>query len=564
MSQLPPGSPDSDSGGPHHGETHTELNYLARSGALAFGGQILSALLAFGFSLAVSHLFRAVGTGAFFEAVAVFTVASYIGAMGADTGLTRMLPYFKVHGRSRDIIPVLPIALGPSLVVTCAMAVALYVWAPDLARIVTHVPTQASGVGSGNHNFTEYMHTLAPFLPLSTLAGVLVAGARGFDSMWPAVSIQNILVPVTRLLLLLTFVLAGWGALAVGLAWAIPLVLGAAGCIMALQLLVKRFGGDDREQAAPTPRRPLAKEFWSYAAPRGVGATFSFIVLWLDIVLVGALASTRQAGIYAVASRYVILATFPMVALGFAIAPQISRLLAAHLIAQTRRVFQAGTAWLVSLAWPACIIMGVFAPILMRLFGTEFIAGGTSLSILSAAMLLNTGAGSCGVVLVMAGRTGINLVIAALGAVIDVGGNFILIPHLGMRGAAIAWAATMVVVNGLTVAYLFRAFALHPFGRATVRVALSSLLCFGLLGVILRAALGASWTALTIAVAVGIPCYLALLWRSRDELGLHAFKALAAGKMAGNASETASRVDELTLIHAPLAPVNGSAFGSDT
>ena len=45
-----------------------------------------------------------------------------------------------------------------------------------------------------------------------------------------------------------------------------------------------------------------------------LASAFSLIVLWLDVVLVGALASTRQAGIYAVASRCVILATFPMVA----------------------------------------------------------------------------------------------------------------------------------------------------------------------------------------------------------------------------------------------------------
>jgi O-antigen/teichoic acid export membrane protein len=512
----------------------------------------VSALLAFGFSLAVGHLFRAVGTGAFFEVVALFTVASYIGTMGADVGLTRILPYLKVHGRTRDIRRVIPVAVLPSVLITCALAVGLFVWAPALAHLVTHVPSRGAPASGGGHDFIEYLRIVAPFLPLATLTGVLVAGARGFDSMWPAVAVQNIIVPIARLLLLMVFLLAGLGAVAVGLSWGIPVILGAVGCLMALRLLASRAGSPGEGSDASTPLPRLAVEFWSYAAPRGVGAAFSFIVLWLDIVLVGALASTRQAGVYAIASRYVILATFPMVALGFAIAPQISRLVSSGQLDATRRIFQAGTAWLVSLAWPGCLVMGVFAPLLMRVFGKEFVSGSTSLSILCLAMLINTGAGNCGVVLAMTGRTGINLMVAALGAVVDVGGNVVLVPHIGMRGAALAWAATMVLVNGLTVAFLVKAFGLHPFGRATVRVGVSSLLCFGGIGLALRGLLGPTWVALIIAVALGLPAYLALIWRSRHELGLHAFRALATsqGLEAGDPNGAAG-------------PVTTPSFGAD-
>ena len=67
--------------------------------------------------------------------------------------------------------------------------------------------------------------------------------------------------------------------------------------------------------------------------------------------------------------------------------------------------------------------MAIFSPVIMRLFGREFVAGATTLSILSVAMLVNTGCGSCGVVLSMTGRTVANLTIAFLAAAVDVGGN---------------------------------------------------------------------------------------------------------------------------------------------
>ena len=505
-----------------------EIGILARSGSLALVGQVTSAVLAFAFALAVGHLFHAVATGAFFIAVALFTVCSFVATLGADSGLTRSLPHLAVHGRSRDVYRVLIVAVVPPVLVSAAMAVLLWRYAPQLAHVVTNAPQHGTVRANGTQTFTTYLRLLVPFLPLATLTAVLVAGARGLDAMWPAVVVQNTVVPSVRVLLLLVLVGAGAGVTAVGVAWSLPLVFGTVGCVMAVRSLSgrRRAVVDLADDTAPRSWADLSREFWVYAAPRGAGSAFSLIVLWLDVVLVGALASTRQAGIYAVASRYVILATFPMVALGFAIAPQISRLFARGLLRQAGDVYKAGTAWLVALSWPACLFIAIFSPILMRLFGREFVAGASSLTILAVAMLANTGCGSCGVVLSMTGRTVANLTIAFLAAAADIAGNFLLVPDWGMRGAAIAWAVAMLIANGGTLLVLVRQFGLHPFGRATIRFGLSAMVCFGVLGIAVRLGLGPTLPGACVAGTVGSACYLALVWRWRSELGLRRGAAL--------------------------------------
>jgi O-antigen/teichoic acid export membrane protein len=507
-----------------------EIGLLARSGSLALIGQITSAILAFAFALAVGHLFHAVATGAFFIAVALFTVCGFIATLGADSGLTRSLPHLTVHGRSQDVYRVLIIAVIPPMLVSAAMAILLWSFAPQLAHVVTNAPAHGTVHADGTQTFTTYLRLLVPFLPLATLTAVLVAGARGLDSMWPAVAVQNTVVPSVRLILLFALVAAGAGVTAVGVAWSLPLVFGAVGCIMAVRSLSARRQAslDGAADSNPGSWASLSGEFWGYAAPRGLGSAFSLIVLWLDVVLVGALASTRQAGIYAVASRCVILATFPMVALGFAIGPQISRLFARGLLHQAGDVYKAGTAWLVALAWPVCLFMAVFSPVVMRLFGKEFVAGATTLTILSVAMLVNTGCGSCGVVLSMTGRTVANLTIAFLAAAVDIVGNFLLVPHWGMRGAALAWAAAMIIANGGTLLVLVKQFGLHPFGRPTIRVGLFAVLCFGLVGVGVRLGMGATFVGAYVAGAIGTAAYCALVWRWRHELGLSNGKALIA------------------------------------
>ena len=220
----------------------------------------------------------------------------------------------------RDVYRVLIVAMVLPVLASSAMAVLLWRFAPQLAHVVTNAPQHGSVHANGTQTFTTYLRLFVPFLPLATLTAVLVAGARGLDAMWPAVVVQNTVVPSVRGVLLLVLVGGGVGTTAVGVAWSLPLVFGTVGCVMAVRSLSakRRFVSHAGTEDGPQSWRNLSREFRGYAAPRGAGSAFSLIVLWLDVVLVGALASTRQAGIYAVASRYVILATFPMVALGFA------------------------------------------------------------------------------------------------------------------------------------------------------------------------------------------------------------------------------------------------------
>ena len=198
------------------------------------------------------------------------------------------------------------------------------------------------------------------------------------------------------------------------------------------------------------------------------------------------------------------------------------------LLRQAGDVYKAGTAWFIALAWPACLFMAVFSPVIMRLFGKEFVAGATTLIILAVAMLVNTGCGSCGVVLSMTGRTVANLTIAFVAAAADVGGNFLLVPHLGMRGAAHRLGRRHGHRQRRDLDVLVKQFGLHPFGRATIRVGFFAVLCFGLFGVVVRLALGPTFAGAYVAGAVGTAAYCALVWRWRHELGLSSGKAFIA------------------------------------
>jgi hypothetical protein len=76
-------------------------------------------------------------------------------------------------------------------------------------------------------------------------------------------------------------------------------------------------------------------------------------------------------------------------------------------------------------------------------------------------------------------------------------------------------------VNNVAPLAEVRAFLkVHPFGRGFPVAAGSSLLCYGVLGMLLRVTIGTTIPALVICIVVGTAGYAWLLWRFRDRVEL--------------------------------------------
>ena len=406
-----------------------ELRLLTRGSSFGFIGQAANALLAFAFSLAVGRLFHAQGTGTFFEALAIFTIASNVGDLGADDGLNWSLPRLRASGRFTDIRRLLPIACIPVLVLSSLLAVGLFVYAVPLAHLFNH--------GHNSTHLSSFIRILCPFVPVAALVEVLIAGTRGFDRVWPLAAIWSVIMPIGRLVLLPLFLAAGIGLLAVAYAWSIPIVLGAAAMFWTLWTFVVKEHRTVVEDGTTTPARDLARTFWFFSAPRALASICAMALVWLDVLLVGYLISVRMAGIYGVANRYLVVVTFALAAAGGTIGPQVSRLLAKGKVEDVRRLYQTATGWVVAIGWPLSLTLALFAPLFMRLFGAEFRAGATALTILALMMLYVAATGNNMVVLVMSGRTSTSLWVGVVTLALNVGANLYLIPRLGINGAAL-------------------------------------------------------------------------------------------------------------------------------
>jgi O-antigen/teichoic acid export membrane protein len=493
-------------------EERGPLGDLASGSVLTIGGVIATGLLNFLVVVAVTRGLGSDGAGMFFQAVALFSILASLADLGASAGLVRTIPRFRALARTSDIRSIVALAAWPVGLTACVTAAVLVVFAPQIASII----------GLGTPDGPVAIRTLAVFLPLAAVSSVCLAAIRGFGTMLPYVALENVAKPLLRPLLVIAGLSLGVGVPGVLLAWAVPLGLTLPVAAIVLAALIRRLGEASRETDGGSAR--LASEFWRFSAPRGLAGIFQVAMVWMGVLLLGALGSTTDAGVYGAVGRLVGLGVFAIEGVRLALAPQISGALAEEDREGARVLYRVGTWWLIALSWPMYLTLATFGPVILSLFGSEFVRGQNALFVNSMAMLIGVGTGNVTVVLLMGGKSVWALANTTIALLVNVVLSILLIPPLGITGAAVAWGASVVVNNVVPLWQVWRFLGLDPFGRGFFIVASLSTICFGGIGLIMRMIFGPTIIGLLVFALPACALYVVLLYRFRGPLRLAAVR----------------------------------------
>jgi O-antigen/teichoic acid export membrane protein len=501
---------DTGSAAPHRDtQTTSDIRILARGGTLAVAGLALGAVLQFLVVIALTRGLDKGTAGALLETIAFFTIVSNAANLGAEVGVVRDVPKLVGEGRVGDVRRLLVTASWPPAALGLLLAIVAFAAAVPLADVLFDAAHRGAGA--------SYIRVVVFGLPLASLTAIALAATRGFGTMVPYVAIQNLVLPALRVLLVVAAVAAGLGGALVLLGWTLPIAATAGAAAVALRRLVLRREAESPPAAAG---RVDAGAFWRFAAPRAVASIFEITVLMLDVVLVGALRSAREAAVYAAASRLVLFGGFLLLAVSRPLAPQFSRLFSRGDVRTAGSLYHIATWWGMLAAWPLYITLAVFAAPVMNIFGPGFSAGATTLVILSLAYMFDLGTGNMNLLLLMSGKSSLNLANSGLALALNVGLNFALIPPLGIKGAAIAWAASIVAYNLAAAVEIRVLFGLELLSSEYPLVVAATVASYGLVGLVARVLLGDSIAGLIVSVAVGSVLYLSLLRRWRTTLRL--------------------------------------------
>jgi len=407
-----------------------------RRGLAAFGVNIISAGLMFGLHVLLARLMGDGFYGVYIYALTWVLILTLVAKLGFDTALVRLIPKYKVAdewGRLRGV-------LNRSLLLCFGVGVLLgaLIFAVTLAL----------------------RDRISPELESAFLIGAFLVPALGVMHLLQAALRGLKLVPknelpdrVIRPLLMMGAV--AYLALQQNVTPRADLVMGVhLGAVFISGLFaVVWLRNAFPPQCKVTSSIYETRQWLAVALPLAAFSGVHMLLANVDILMVGSLAGTQQAGIYAVAARIAVFTIFALTAVNAIAAPVITELYETgnhqglqRMLTKYARINMA----FAMIATAAFYGVGEFA---LQWFGSAFSIAFPALIILCAGHIVNAAAGSVGFLLIMTGHEKQALFILVFTVIVNVVLNALMIPAWGITGAAIATALSTVLWNGAMWVY---------------------------------------------------------------------------------------------------------------
>ncbi len=399
-----------------------------------------AATLVFNFAIALilSHLLGSDGYGAYAFAVAWGMLLAVPAVLGLPALVVREIAASRVRGSwgaIRGVIRRTNQAVLAASALVCGGTALLFA-----ATEWPHAPLR------------DPAFIALALVPLIGVISLRQSAMQGFGRVVLGRTPETLISPVLAIALIL--------ALEVGLgdrfsaSWAVTaaVLAGAAAALLGAGLLRHTIPAEVR-----AARPQYVTRTWALAAlPLLLMSGISTLNDQVGTVLVGALGTAHDVGVFSVASRAAALIPFLLLAAVPTLMPSISELHTRGEGERLQRLMTHAARLVFFGSLPIALGVIALAEPLLRIFGSEFEGGATPLRILAVGQIVNVATGFPGTILIMVGDAG-NVTRAVAGAaLVNLALSIALIPSFGATGAAIAGAASIAVANILLSAVLWR------------------------------------------------------------------------------------------------------------
>lgn len=407
----------------------TESPGLVSGTIASLGLRVLAVSLGFTFNVLLARELGAGEAGLYLLAFNIVTILALASRLGLDNVVVRTLAFFRADGDWGGVRGVIVQSTRLTLAAGAVLTLVSWSSAGWVSDRVLGVPALAAPIA---------VLALATVpMALGTLWGEVLRGLARIRAA------QTVKFVSTRLAILVGFLIVGgaWGA--TGVSW----VTGGA-CLLTVALAAWLLSRRAPWRRARTRVVPVP-ELLSSGSTLFATNVIVMIAERIPLFILAAATGSADAGIFASAFRTAALLSLLLQAVDAAAAPQFAAL---HRAGETRTLARLGrtaTRGLIVATVPALVLFVVFRDPIMSVFGPEFLRGGLALAILAGGQAVGAVVGPTSTLLVMCGHERLRLRIVLLSAPLGTTLSVVLVPALGLAGAALATAFTWSLQNVL-------------------------------------------------------------------------------------------------------------------
>ncbi|MDA8744866.1 polysaccharide biosynthesis C-terminal domain-containing protein [Rubripirellula amarantea] len=409
---------------------------LLLGSAISVFVRLVGGLSAFLLSLFLARYLGATESGVFFFALSLVMVLSVSARIGTDLTVLRFTSIQFGNGDVVGTLDTLRRCLILAGISSTFVAVALYFVS---GTIETY--TELSS------NLSETLRAMSPGLIGLSMLSLIAMGLQGMRKIVFSVFVLNI--ALNAFVILGVAVRNAASPVTVGYIFSIGTMLTAALGWYLLPAATSRVEPevDSNERLEASNLEIGNQQILNSCIPLWGVDVLSQLSRWSAQLISGFWIASNELSQLATAQRTALLIGFILAAVNTVLAPKFASFFHSGQSDQLARLSKKSCQLLALISLPLFLAMMIFPSQIMGLFGSDFRGGAGALQILAIAQFVNVCTGSVGYLLSMTGHERDLRRATLIGSVVAIVVSLILIPRLGLIGAAMATAIASILQN---------------------------------------------------------------------------------------------------------------------
>jgi O-antigen/teichoic acid export membrane protein len=447
-----PGGPADARGRPGEGDD-TYVARVARGAGISTAGQGVGRVLGYVSQVAVARLLGGELYGFYTLGVAVVNGVHIVSRFGMENGVVRYVAHHREHGDQARMKGTIVQALLVTLAISLVLSAVMFFGA---GLIVDWLPKDAP-------EMVGVLRAFAFVLPFFVFMSMTAWATQGFQTVTYAAYIQQLIRPGLFLLFVGVCYVLGAGIVGTISAYGLAMFLaGLAGLYYLRKLFPPLF---DRRAGTKFETKAL----FGVSVPMSISQGAQYLNNFSAVLILGAFAAGAPVGVFNAAARTATFLTAVRFAFSGIFSPIISGLHARQDTEEMGRLYKDVSRWIFTGAFALFLVIVVFAPQVMSVFGAGFREGVVALVIVAVAQLYSSSVGPAPRMLAMTGNQNFAMIATSVAAVTGVVVSLILIPRYEILGAAIGMATAIITENTGTMAAVKWRLGFWPFNLAWLK-----------------------------------------------------------------------------------------------
>ncbi|GEM_PF-1180194 len=428
------------------------MNEIGSKSLISFIGNIVGKIFVLINGIIFARILGPELFGEFTFVVSVLAIVLVIGNLGLPTGVIAFIPkYSKAEKLKRNAI--ISFAITLVFIINLLIIFVLY--------LNIHVITEYILL---DNKYELLMVILLPTIIIINISNVLLGIFRALKKIKVYVISSNVVRHVVEFIVfLLLFIVIGESIFTLVSAYYIGLILTILYLFYQIIRVHWRFTWNSGYYQE-------SKRLFIYSIPLLFNGIMIVLINNIDIYMIGYFHNSIEVGIYKLAMTFGNVAMFALLSLNSIFPAITTKLYHSKKVDELKTVFQQSTKWVMLFSLLVFSILLVLSEEIMGLVSQEYILGSQALVLIALGQVFNSIVGPVGTINSMTGRPRYNLYANLSAIIINIALNMWLIPIMGISGAAIATAVSLLISNVIRLILVYYQLKIHPYSIPFVKV----------------------------------------------------------------------------------------------